>query len=269
MAYRNPLTPYLRLTAAQVRSQAQYRFSFVLDLFGQTAVTVLDFLTILVLFRITPVLGGFELHEVLVMSGIAITGFSIADLAVGNVEQLAHYVRTGLLDAMLIRPRRVLPQLLAVDFQLRRIGRVVFAAVVLAVAAAASGVEWTWWRWLLVVTAPLAGAVFFSAVFVITATTMFWWVDSREFSASFTYGGRDFTSYPLTVFGGGFRRLFGYALGFGFVAYHPTLALLGRADPLGAPGWLGWSGPVVASIAALAAGALWRTGLRHYKGTGS
>ncbi len=105
-------------------------------------------------------------------------------------------------------------------------------------------------RVLLVASAPLAGAVFFGSIFVASASLAFWWVESGEVGNAFTYGGRDFTAYPMSVYGGWFRALFAYGLGFGFVAYHPALALLGRADPLGLPAWVGWASPLVALVAA-------------------
>jgi ABC-2 type transport system permease protein len=86
---------------------------------------------------------------------------------------------------------------------------------------------------------------------------------------SFTYGGRETTTYPMTVYEGLFRRVFAFALGFGFVAYYPALALLGRADPLGLPGWVGWVSPAVAVPAVGVAALMWRTGVRHYRSTGS
>ena len=114
------------------------------------------------------------------------------------------------------------------------------------------------------------GAVFFGAIFVATATVAFWWIDSGEFANGFTYGGRDFTSYPITVYSGLFRRIFAYSLGFAFVAYYPALALLGRPDPLGLPGWAGlvrrrWWPCAAVAVAAL----VWRFGVRHYRSTGS
>jgi len=104
---------------------------------------------------------------------------------------------------------------------------------------------------------------------VATATVAFWWIDSGEFANGFTYGGRDFTSYPITVYSGFFRRVFAYGLGFGFVAYHPTLGLLGRPDPLGLPAWMAWSTPAVAAAACGLAALAWRSGVRHYRSTGS
>jgi len=106
-------------------------------------------------------------------------------------------------------------------------------------------------------------------VFVGSATVAFWWIDSGEFANGFTYGGRDFTSYPSNVYSGVFRWLFAYSMGFAFVAYYPALALMGRPDPLGLPGWVAWCSPFAAVIAAALATVVWRFGVRHYRSTGS
>ena len=116
---------------------------------------------------------------------------------------------------------------------------------------------------------PIAGAVIFGAVFVATATVAFWWIESGEIANGLTYGGLAFTQYPITIYGALFRRLFAYAVGFAFVAYYPTLALVDRPDPLGAPAFLGYAAPAIAVMAAVAAGLVWQTGVRHYRSTGS
>jgi ABC-2 type transport system permease protein len=76
-------------------------------------------------------------------------------------------------------------------------------------------------------------------------------------------------AFPFTVFATVVRRFFTFVVPAAFVAYLPALALLGRDDPLGLPPWLAWSAPAVAVLAALAAGGIWRVGLRHYVGAGS
>jgi ABC-2 type transport system permease protein len=111
--------------------------------------------------------------------------------------------------------------------------------------------------------------VIFGAVFVATATVAFWWIESGEIANGLTYGGLAFTQYPITIYNALFRRLFAYAVGFAFVAYYPTLALVDRPDPLGAPAFLGYAAPAIAVMAAVAAGVVWRTGVRHYRSTGS
>jgi len=260
---------YRRLLGAQVRGQASYRASFVFELVSNALIPIIDIIAVLAMFLITRTLGGFTATEVLVMYGLSATAFAVADLAVGNIEKLRVYVRQGLLDALLVRPMSVLGQLLALDFTLRRLSRIAVAALVLAIAVPRAGIEWSITTAGLIGVSVLSGAVLFGAIFVGLATVAFWWIDSGEFANAFTYGGRDFTAYPITVYNGLFRGLFAFGLGFAFVAYYPTLVLLGRPDPLGLPAWTGWSAPAVAAIAVVLAGLTWRWGIRHYRSTGS
>jgi ABC-2 type transport system permease protein len=260
---------YWQLLKAQLRSQTEYRASFALDLLFNGLITAIDVVALLVLFRVNPGLGGFTLAEALLIAGLAGLAFALADLAVGNVERMPTYIRTGLFDTVLLRPLGALPQLVVGDVALRRVGRVIQGSAVLAIALRLVDIEWTPARVALLLIAPIAGAVIFGSIFVIGATLTFWLVEAGEVASAFTYGGQLFTSYPTTVFAGWFRGVFGYALGLGFVAYLPALALLGRADPLGLPAWLRWSSPLVAVAWALGARYVWRAGVRHYGSTGS
>jgi ABC-2 type transport system permease protein len=263
------VTAYRHLVGAQVRSQTQYRASFAADVVGSLMFGVIDVASVVVLFRVTPALGGFGFAEVFLMTALAGCAFAIADLVVGNVERLRQYVRSGLFDALLVRPLSSLAQLAAMDVATRRVGRVAFGVAMVVVAAATAPVPLTPARLTLLVTTPIAGAMIFGAVFVATATVAFWWIESGEIANSLTYGGLSFTQYPITIYGTLFRRLFAYAVGFAFVAYYPTLALLDRPDPLGAPALLGYASPAVAVAAVVGAGLMWRVGVRHYRSTGS
>jgi ABC-2 type transport system permease protein len=257
------------MLAAQVRGQAQYRASLATEVTASAVFAVIDLVGVLILFRVSRTIGGFAFREVFLMTTLAGCGFALADLAVGNIERLRTYVRAGLFDALLVRPLGTLPQLLAMDFAPRRIGRALLLFALLPVAAGAAHVRWTPTRAMLFALTPLAGMALFSAVFVAGATVAFWWIDSGEFANAVTYGGRDFSSVPVTVYSGLFRRLFAYGLGFAFVGYYPALAVLGRPDPLGAPAPLGWASPLVGLAALAAAGLLWRFAVRHYRSTGS
>src|SRR6185503_19015276 len=260
---------YRHLVAAQVRSQAQYRTSFAVDVTGSVLFGVLDIVSVVVLFRVTPTLGGFGFAEVFLMTALASCAFATADLVVGNVERLRVYVRSGLFDALLVRPLSSLTQLAAMDVATRRVGRVAFGVVLVVVATAKASVPLTAARLALLVVTPVAGALIFGAIFVATATVAFWWIESGEIANGLTYGGLNFTQYPITIYGTLFRRLFAYSVGFAFVAYYPTLALLDRSDPLGAPAFLGYTSPAVAIAAVTAAGMTWRASVRHYQSTGS
>jgi ABC-2 type transport system permease protein len=263
------LRAYARLLVAQARSQAQYRASFAFDVTGSFLFASADLVAVVVLFRVTRRLGGFDFRTSLLMATAAECGFALADLCVGSIERMRLYVRHGLLDTVLIRPLGTLGQIVVMDFAPRRIGRLLVTGALYVGCLSRADLDATPATVALAVLTPLAGAVLFAAVFVATATVAFWWIDSGEFANAMTYGGREFTAYPLTVFGTGIRTLFGYVVGYAFTGYYPVLTLLGRADPLGLPGWAGWCSPLVALVAAVVAGAVWRIGVRHYRSSGS
>jgi len=260
---------YAALVRSRVAAQASYRSSFAIDVAAQVLLAVVEFAEVYVVFHQVHSLGGFSFAEVTLMFALATTAFGLADGAVGHVDQLPHYVRTGQLDVFLLRPLSALGQLVSSDFALRRLGRVATSLVILVLALVAVDVDWSPERAALLLVTPLAGAVIFSSVFVAASAVAFWLVEGTEFANALTYGGSYLSSFPFTVFGSAIRRFFTFAVPAAFVAYLPALALLGRPDPLGMPGWLSWAGPVAACLSVAVSAVTWRTGLRRYVGAGS
>jgi ABC-2 type transport system permease protein len=260
---------YRRLFLAQARGQAQYRASFLVDLLASIAWSVVHLLGVVVMFRVTRSMGGFEYNAALLMATMAGCGFSLGDAVMGDVCRISVHVRTGSLDALLIRPLSSLGQLITMEFAPRRLGGTLMSALLLLVAASRVGVHWTPARVLLCLVAVISTAVTVGATYIAMATVTFWWVDANELVSSVTDGGRQFANYPITVYGPISRGVFAFGLGYAFAGYYPTLALLERPDPLGLPIWLGWCSPLVALVAALLAAGAWRFAIRHYRSTGS
>ena len=120
----------------------------------------------------------------------------------------------------------------------------------------------------MVVVAVLAGAVIFSAIWVFVICIVFWAVEGRESASAFTYGGQYMTQFPIDVYSQWLRRFLAFIVPTAFVAYFPALYVLDEDDPLGLPSFLSFVSPLVALIAALAAGAMWRFAVRHYRSAG-
>jgi ABC-2 type transport system permease protein len=259
----------LRLLGSRVRSQLAYPTSFALDALGQAIAQANELAVILIVFAQVDSLGGFSREEVLLIYGLAGISFGLADLAVGQLDELPRWIRTGELDVLLARPLGVLPQLVTSDLQLRRLGRAAVGAVVLAAILMQGKVELTPLNALLVLGTPLIGATITGSIWVVTCSVSFWIIEGREIANAFTYGSQLTTSYPITVFGPWLRRLLCYAVPSAFVAYFPALALLDRPDPLGLPDALRYAAPLVAIAAVLVAALVWRTAVRHYQGAGS
>jgi viologen exporter family transport system permease protein len=263
------LAVYRHLVMASVRSQLAYPTSFALQCAGQALVQLEDLVVIVVLFSRIGAMGGFTRQEVLLIFSLAGVSFGLADLLIGSLDRVGELVRAGTLDALLLRPVPAMTQICAAEFALRRLGKVVTALAILGYVLATSHIGWTPLRAAMLVITPLTELVLFGAIWVAATATTFWLLEGQELPNSVTYGSGLFTSYPVSVFSGWLLRLMAFVVPGAFVAYYPALAILGKPDPLGLPGVLPYSTPVVAVLAAGLAALAWRAGLRHYVGTGS
>jgi ABC-2 type transport system permease protein len=262
------LVVWRRLVGAGIRSQLQYRTSFVLDFVGSFLIAFLDFLAVLVIFHNTPRLAEWNIHEVAFLYALSSIAFALTDLAIGHLDLFPQLVRDGNFDILLVRPRGTLLQVIASDFQLRRLGKAVQGALVLAYALSSLHVHWTVARVAVLALSIPAGVLIFASIWVVFACTAFWTVDAGEFTNAFTYGGNFLAQYPIDIYGAWVRRFLAYLVPLAFVCYFPALFVLGKRDPLGLPRALEFVSPLVAVAAACVAGTAWRFAVRHYRSAG-
>lgn len=262
------LRVYGTLLRAGVAGQASYRTSFAVELTGAGLAVGLEFLEIFAIFHNVPRVAGFSFGEVLLVFALASTGFALADLLIGQSDAVYRRVRDGTFDVVMLRPLSVLGQLAAADLQLRRLGRVLASVLLLALVLGRLDVAWTPARAAMLLVAPVAATVVFGSLFVAAGAVSFWLVEGTEVGASLTYGSAYLAQWPTGVLSPVLNRFFTFVVPAAFTGYLPALAILGRDDPTGLPGWLPWMSPVAALLAATAAGLLWRSGVRHYVGAG-
>lgn len=260
---------YLRLIGAQLRSQMQYKVSFLLALVGSFLSCVTEFGVVLVLFSRIQLLAGWSLAEVALLYGLSGSCFAIAELFAAALDNFQTYIVRGTFDRVLVRPRGALLQVIAEDFALRRLGRVAQAALVLVIALGLLNISLSLDKMLVLALATLSGTIIYFAIFVLGATFCFWTVQAKEVTHVFTYGGDSVASFPLDIYRGSVRRFFTFVVPLAFVNYEPALFLLGRPDPLGLPDAVRLLSPLVAVVMALLARFGWQLGVRHYQSTGT
>jgi ABC-2 type transport system permease protein len=263
-----PLLVWRRLVGAQVRSQFQYRVSFALDLAGNFLISFIDFLAVLVIFHNVHRLGVWSVREVAFLYALSSISFALTDLLVGHFDQFPQKIRDGTFDILLVRPRGTLFQVIASDFQMRRLGKAIQGVIVLAYVIGSLDVPWDAGRIaMLVVTVPTA-IVIFASVWTVGSCLAFWTTDGGEFTNAFTYGGNFLAQYPIDIFSAWLRRFLAYIVPLAFVCYFPALYILDKPDPLGLPRVLEFASPVVAVLGAVVAGSAWRFAVRHYRSAG-
>lgn len=260
---------YRRLVGARLRSQAQYRASFLL----MTLITFLGLLSelvaVLILFGRFGELAGWRVGEVAFLCGLGWIAFGLSEMVGAGFDIFPATIRQGEFDRVLLRPVGVFTQVLAADFQLRRLGRIAQGGLALGLALAWTPVAWTPAKLLYLPLVLVCGAIMYMALTVLGAVLCFWTVQSIEVINVLTYGGTEMTSYPLPIYHDLLRRFFIFVVPLAFISYFPALYLLDKPDVLGLPTWLPFAMPLATAGLALAAVFAWQVGVRHYQSTGS
>ncbi len=260
---------YRRLISANLRSQMQYRVSFVADLVGNFLVTILDLAMVGILLTRFRAIGGWTLGEVLFLYGSSSVSFSLAELLVGGFDDFDAWVVRGEFDQVLLRPLPITFQMLSARFHVRRIGRLAQALVALVLAFTLLDLSWNAGDTAFFAVMLAGGTLLFMSIFVAGATMSFWAPQAHEAINIFTYGGQFMTSYPMHIYQQWFVSLFTFVIPMAFINYYPALYLLDKPDPFGLPPFMPFLSPIVAVVVFRLTLSLWRVGVKHYQSTGT
>ena len=261
---------FARLVRASLGAQARYPVSAFMLTLGQFLGTGIEVVAVWALFHRFGDVQGWRIGEVALFYGLVNCMFAIADALGRGFDVLGtEFLRTGAFDRLLLRPRPLVLQLMGHDFRISRLGRLLHGLLVMGFATVQAGIAWTPASVAIALFALAGGVALFLGILVLQGTLSFWTVESLEIANVLTYGGVQAAQYPLAVYAQWFRRVLTFIVPLACVAYYPVLAILGKADPLGAPAWVGWVSPLAGFAFLKAALGAWRFGLRHYASTGS
>lgn len=261
---------YFRLIAASLRSQLQYRASFVLDALGAFLSTFVEFLALALAFGRFGGLGGWSIWQIAFLWGLTEAAFGLMDMLFSGFDpaSFSQHVRRGTLDQILLRPVNLIVQIFASEFVLRRVGRILEGGLIFAFAVANLSIAWTPLKIAYLPVVFASAVAFYGALFVIGATLSFWTTEALEIVNIFTYGGTTMASYPMTIYTDWLRRIFTYVIPTALIIYYPALFFFDLPDPAGLPAWVSLLAPL-AGFGLLGVSFLgFRLGLRRYASAG-
>jgi ABC-2 type transport system permease protein len=260
---------YFNLISAILRSQMQYRVSFIMQFIAQFIVTFTDFIAIMFIFSKFSDIKGWTLWQVGLLYGMTSVSFAIAEMTARGFDLFSRMIRMGDFDRILLRPAGVFIQLMTADFDLRKLGRILQGFMVLVIAWKMLGLGLNPVKLVFLTAAVINGIIFYMAIIIAGATICFWSVESTELPNMFTYGGVEATSYPIAIYRQWFRNILIFIIPLAFVNYFPALYLLDMPDSLGFPYWIRFIFPLPSVIAMTLAVRFWNYGVKHYQSTGS
>ena len=220
---------YRRLISIRIRSQMQYRISFLFESLAAALASGVGFLTIALVIQKFDGLGGWSIGEVAFLYGMVETSFGLMDMVFSGFDPkyFGTQVRLGTFDQLLLRPANITLQVLGSDFVLRRLGRILQGALILGLAFSLIEIEWSIGKLIYLPIVILSLVCFFGGLFMIGAAITFWTIESIEVINIFTYGGTEMMSYPMHIFPNWMIRFFTFVIPAIFLNYYPALYLIG------------------------------------------
>jgi ABC-2 type transport system permease protein len=259
-----------RYMSASIRAQMQYPGNTILIAVGQFVATIIDLVSVWVLFDRFGAVDGWRFGDVAMFFGLVSISFAIADFLSRGFDVLGtEFIKTGNFDRILLRPRTATLQLIGHDFRFNRAGRLLQGFVVTAIGTRSIDFHWTASSLALALWTIVGGVALFVGLMVIQGAMAFWTTESLEVMNLLTYGGVQAAQFPLSVYEKWFRNFLIFVVPIGCVAYFPVLAILGKPDPLGAPGWLLPLTPLAGFVFLGLSFIPWRIGVAKYTSTGS
>lgn len=252
----NMIYQYIKFNIKRI---LQYRADFVIGvvphMIGQIA--NLSFFKI-ILGRVASI-QGWEMDELLLLYGFSALVYGVYSLLFGNFRDLKSYLFQGQFDIMRIRPTNLIAHIMVMSFRSEAIEQILFGITLIAYAGARMCLE--------IDMIHLLAALYF----VVCAVTILGGLALLSSSFLFITQGtftpigviselREYTKYPIDIFGSVMQFVFSWVIPIGYVSYYPSIFLLGY--PSASYFYAGF----VATMSFLIGYAAFHYGLRYFNG---
>ena len=221
---------YFKFMKVHLKSELQYKMSFILSFISQFFVFFGYYFTIICLFDKFSNIKGFTMYEVLLTFGIIQFGFSFCETFFRGVDQFDDLIVNGTFDRLLLRPQNILLQVFANEVSFVKASRLIQSIIVLIIAIINIDVIWTIEKIITLIFMLISGIAVFLSIFILAASYCFLTVKGLEVRNVFTDGGKHMAQYPIGIFKKGFVFFFTFIIPFGFVNYYPLLYLLDKTN---------------------------------------
>lgn len=257
---------YIRYLTIHLKSQLQYRTSFLLLSVGQFFIPFMVFGGLYFMFERFGELKGWSFFEVTLCFAVIHLSFSISECFARGFDAFSSLVGNGEFDRLLVRPRSTVIQVLGSKFEFTRAGRLMQGLIVLVWSIANLPQIWTLTKGITLLFMIMNGVFVFTGIFILAATFCFWTIQAIEVANVFTDGGREMAQYPLNIYEKWVTRFFTFIIPFGCVSYLPLMYVLDKKEGSLLTGMLVPFGGLLFLLPCLA---VWQIGVRHYRSTGS
>ncbi len=223
---------YFRALKLHLKSELEYRVSFIISFLSQILVFFSYYFVIIALFSKFNNIKGFTLYEVLLCFAIIQFGFAFNELFARGIDTFDVLIKKGEFDRLLLRPKGILLQVLCNDSDFVKASRLIQALIILVIALVNLKIKWSILKVIVLILMMFSAILIFFGIFVLSASYCFYTIEGLEVRNVFTYGGKHLAQYPIGIFKKGILYFFTFIIPYGFVNYYPLLYFIGKSNSL-------------------------------------
>lgn len=223
---------YFRALSLHLKSELEYRTSFIFSFLSQILVFFSYYFVIISLFLRFNNIKGFTMYEVLFCFSIIQFGFAFNEVFARGLDKFDDLIIEGGFDRILLRPKNIIIQILYNESDFVKASRLIQAIIILIISLIKLNIKWNIFKIVCIFLMLLSGILVFFSLFLLAASYCFITVQGLEVRNVFTDGGKHMAQYPIGVFSKGFVYFFTFVIPYAFVNYYPLLYFLGKSDSL-------------------------------------
>ena len=255
---------YFKSLGMHLKSELEYRVSFILSFLSQILVFFTYYFVILALFTKFDHIKGFTMYEVLLCFSVIQFGYSFNEVFARGLDKFDQLIIRGEFDRLLVRPQNIIIQVLCSNSDFVKLSRLIQAIIVMIIALLHLHIEWNIMKIVTLLLMMISACVIFFGIFLVSASYCFYTVQGLEVRNVFTDGGKHMAQYPIGVFSKGFVLFFTFIIPYAFVNYYPLLYFLGKSNNI----WYAFS-PIIVILYLIPCVIIFYLGLKRYASVGS
>jgi ABC-2 type transport system permease protein len=255
---------YFKSLGMHLKSELEYRVSFILSFLSQILVFFTYYFVILALFTKFDHIKGFTMYEVLLCFSVIQFGYSFNEVFARGLDKFDQLIIRGEFDRLLVRPQNIIIQVLCSNSDFVKLSRLIQAIIVMIIALLHLHIEWNIMKVVTLLLMMISACVIFFGIFLVSASYCFYTVQGLEVRNVFTDGGKHMAQYPIGVFSKGSVLFFTFIIPYAFVNYYPLLYFLGKSNNI----WYAFS-PIIVILYLIPCVIIFYLGLKRYASVGS
>lgn len=255
---------FLESLKLNIKSQLEYKASFIMDAISQFFVFFTYYFTIIAIFNRFNNIKGFNVYEILLCFSIIQFGFAFTETFFRGIDKFEDLIIDGYLDRFLVRPRGILYQTLCQRIHLVKIFRILQALIIMGIALINLNINWDITKIIVLILMIISSVLIFFGLFVLMASYCFITIQGLEVKNLVTDGGKNLAQYPISIYKKGVVFIFTFIVPYAFINYYPLLYFLGKTNNI-----FYMFSPLLVFIFLIPCLLSFKIGLKHYSSTGS